>query len=203
MTRNKKLGLFLLIAPFALLFFILIAYAVSNFAFRAHPPEVSTQLSSVEVATHAEPDVRSAVANILNVVLGLAGLLAVIGIFVGVPLGIYFLTKKNTELPIGELKKQDLYKGLTDEQIKYINGWSWGAFFGNGIWQWGQKLYLQAVLAFIPFVNIYIWIKCAMDGRKMAWEKGGWDGFENFKKRQTVMAWVIVIVFVFVILSDI
>jgi len=177
------------------------AFAITNFALSAQGGDLHEVGNELVAQAEQEPELRTMVATIVNFALGLAGLLSVIGIFVGVPLGIFYLTRKDTEVPLDEVKKSERYKGLTDEQILYINKWSWGAFFGNGIWQWGQKLYLQAILAFIPFVNIYIWIKCAMDGRKMAWEKGGWNNFEHFKKRQTIMAWVIVIVNIFVILS--
>jgi len=223
---NKKKGLILLIVPIASLFIILFAYTIANFV-----------ISSVVGSTGAPVVV---VAQIINVVLGLFGLLAVIGIFVGIPLGIYFLSKgdeKNNLAKIQELKKDPKYATLTDEQIVFISKWSWGAFFATGIWSLGNKLYswaipylvlvalgvlemvlinfsqtsyldspffifIRIITGLLGFANLFIWIYISIKGRQLAWEKG-WDNFDQFKQRQSLMSKIIAAFIVVMIILNI
>lgn len=180
MTRNKKIGLLWLIGPTALLALTLSAFAISTFS-ATHLATNPASISSAQVALKA-----------INVFLSLLGLVAVIGILIGIPIGISFLNKKDmAELDIASLQKLPIYAHLTPEQIYYIHSWSWGAFLGGTIWPLGNKLWLWTLLSLIPLVNLYSWIKLAMNGRQLSWEKGNWQNFDHFKKRQKLVAWVI------------
>lgn len=95
-----------------------------------------------------------------------------------------------------ELKKEMLYCGLSSEQITYISGWSWGAFFGGVIWAIGNKLYLWAFGYLVPFLNIFIWFNLSKNGRKMSWSKSKRKNFEQFKKRQIFLNWIILIIMI-------
>lgn len=87
----KKLGIILIIAPFAGLIATLILYAVSSFILQAiiagSTPEVTNGL--VELST--QPSIGLSIARIVNAVLGFFGLLCVFGIFTAFPAGIILL----------------------------------------------------------------------------------------------------------------
>ncbi len=87
-----------------------------------------------------------------------------------------------------------------NSQDKFINGWSWGAFFLGFIWALASRLYLYGVLmfvaSFIPLVNLVVWIYFAIAGKKLSWEKGHWESFELFEKRQRLLSKIGAIVFV-------
>jgi len=193
MTRNKKIGLILIILPFFLIIGSLAGYTVAGFVIQQ---KITASQSDPVSAGSGVP-----VYSILRVVLGFAGLLGVLGLFICIPAGIYFLNKKNDEesaKELSELQTNEKYLNLTPDQINYIRKWSWGAFFGQLFWPLGNKLYFWSLAVFIPFFNIYAWFKLSISGRKMAWEKGGWKNFEQFKKRQKIMA---LIIGVFIILG--
>jgi hypothetical protein len=200
MQKNKRKGIIFILLPFITLTLILTAYAIAKFVLSAYANgQESTINPQTGLLNTASQTVK--IAQIINVALGLVGVLAVVSMFILIPLGIYFLSRKEPNAT-ADLAQSEKYRGLTPEQINYINSWSWGAFFGSGIWAVGNKLYIWLLLALIPVVNLYVWIKLSMDGRKMAWEKG-WGNFDQFKKRQKIMAWVIVGFSVLYLLSQI
>ncbi|MFA6426932.1 MAG: hypothetical protein WCW16_00590 [Candidatus Magasanikbacteria bacterium] len=209
--KNKTKGILFIIIPILGLVFILSAHAVTQFILQKTEPErqyVSNdtgQLNGVgnsiqlDIASSAvqlgQYSTTATIARIVNMVLGLLGIIAVVGILIGIPIGIYLITRKEFPLTperISELQKQEKYKMLTPEQIRYIHQWSWGAFFGRWIWSLGNKLYMWTLGFLVPFFNLYVWIKLSIDGRKMAWEQKEWDSFEQFKKRQTIIVWILI-----------
>jgi hypothetical protein len=228
MTKNKKIGFALLIGPFCTLILVVILYSVAQFVIdammQAEIPETTinavnsfNQLSATELA----PATASSTAGkIINAILGLIGFLAVLGMFIGVPLGIYFLTRKEPE-ELASLAQNPKYQGLAPEQLQYIASWSWGAFFGSLVWALGNKLYLwsvpfiaQVVLSFASFgltlaqvspsiifyvsllsfpigiLSMVAWIYLSIKGRQLSWEQG-WLSFDAFKTRQQMLVWVI------------
>lgn len=210
---NKSKGVMFLVGPIVLLAVILMGYAISTFVmkqiyFHELPQVVSNSTTTFGLNNSnelglAKNDLRTTTASIINVSLSFLGIIAVLLIFVGIPLGIYFLSKKDlTTDNITSLQNNEKYKNLTPEQITYIHKFSWGAFICSGVWPWGNKLYLWGVLAFVPLVNIFVWLKLAIEGRKMAWEQGGWTNFEQFKNRQKIMAWIILAVIILAFLGN-
>lgn len=120
MTTRKKIGILLIVGPFILLFTVLVLYAISSFAVSsaaearaAEPTTVAVDLEQglepVEGAPGAtvrdesgqvifeategsqEVTLQSTVGNLINVVLGLVGIIAILGIIFGVPVGIYLV----------------------------------------------------------------------------------------------------------------
>lgn len=203
--KNKTKGALLIIVPFVLLVFILSAWSITRFVAsrmsNTQPAQIQEEIQTKtgEILFEATPtdlqelSIYETVARITNVVLGLLGILAVLGILVGLPFGIYYLAKKeeieNTQNP----QIQEKYKNLTPEQITFINKWSWGAFFSFPVWVLGNGLYIWILASIVPFFNIYAWIKLSANGRKMAWEEHTWINFDQFKQRQKTMAWIIVL----------
>ncbi len=180
MERNKKIGILWLVVPILTLFLCLSLWAITIFA-----------LHNVSSAAGTSSAAGSTIAQLINVALSLVGILAVIGIVVGIPVGIIYLLRKPEENDVNRLQKLPAYTGLTVEQIQYITGWSWGAFFGNIIWPLGNKLWLFSLLRILPLISLYAWIKLSLSGRQMAWEQGGWQSFAQFKKRQQIIAGVV------------
>lgn len=133
----------------------------------------------------------SEILNALSSIIALVGFLLTL-LF---PVGIVFLVRRDSvamseALQIARTKPE--YVNLTDEQIVYIHEWSWGAFFGNFVWPAGEKLYgwmvgmfFGFVFPLIPLVLSYILGK---NGRLLSWKKG-WVSFDEFKRRQKIMAW--------------
>lgn len=222
MTRDKKIGIFLIIFPIVLLTITLFAYAVTRFVISSSVSSVPStyktstlnetttedagfeikEFGSGEIGGLQETSRAETTAKIINVVLGLVGLLAVLITFITVPLGIYFLSKKDQN-KIQELQKSTKFQHLTPEQIQFASGWSWGAFFSTPIWALGNKLYLWTLLSLLPLVNIYAWIKLSIDGRKMSWEEGNWSDFDQFKQRQKIVAIIIVVVTILYVIAKI
>lgn len=203
MTKNKKIGIALVIIPLILLIGSLVSYSVTSFIIANQHTTVSP--SDVSDTGLVKNIPATTTLNILRMVLGLFGLFGVLGMLTMVPAGIYFLNKKNLEEEAKDLEllqTNEKYKNLSIEQIKFICNWSMGAFFGQPIWSFGNKLYLWGLGSFIPLFNIYVWIKVCISGRQMAWEKGGWKSFEQFKKRQTIVAWIIVAIVILSVVNE-
>jgi hypothetical protein len=221
MTKNKKIGLLLLLGPIALLFLIVFAYAIAQFSLTAS----MSATAPVDSTGLAPASGSNTAATIINAILGLLGLLSVVGIFLGIPLGIYFLVKKEDAVVLAENRNKPEYQNLTDEQLLYVKKWSWGAFFGVGIWTLGSKLYLWAlpfwfnvvlniigplliftmsensqfslVFVFLMLLNYGVGLLTFILTIYLAIKgrdlawKKGWPNFEAFKKRQKLMAWII------------
>ncbi len=144
---------------------------------------------------------------IVRFILGLSGLASVLGIIVGIPVGIVLMVKKqNAKAETSSHPASKTAPGVPaapGSVDPFIKKWSWGAFFGGFIWVLGNRMYKWAIgmliLALIPVLgglvlfglSIYLGIK----GREIAWAKG-WASLEEFKKRQKVMAWVILVVII-------
>jgi hypothetical protein len=155
MSKNKVIGLFLVIGPMAMLIFILVAYAIASFvstAMIAGNENINVNANINAAAGLAEESVPSTAMNVIRMVLGLLGIIAVIGILVGVPLGIYFLAKKEGPEVLAKLKAKPEFASLSDEQLLFLGKVSWGAFFGCGIWALGNKLYLWA----LPYIILLV-----------------------------------------------
>ncbi len=88
---NKRKGIFWLVRPFALLIAVLIIHAVIPFIINTH---TTPSVSDTELVTGlAQAPAGLFTLQIINVVFGLAGLFAVVGIMIGVPLGIMYLAR--------------------------------------------------------------------------------------------------------------
>jgi hypothetical protein len=92
---------------------------------------------------------------------------------------------------------------LTPEQEKFLKKWSWGALVMPTIYFLISGLMKEALFTFIPFLNIYIWIKGIVSGRRMSWERGEWKSFEVFQKRQKVTDWIGVVFLALVLAASI
>lgn len=64
-----------------------------------------------------------------------------------------------------------------------VKGWSWGAFFLNGIWAIGNRTWI-GLLAFVPYLGWLVAIWLGFKGREMAWKNRKWDSLEHFNRVQ-------------------
>lgn len=128
----------------------------------------------------------------------LSSLIAILAFVLTVlsPFGIVFLVRRNLRAMSEVLessRSKTEFSGLTDEQVVYIHEWSWGAFFGNFIWPAGEKLYGWMMGMFVgllfPIVPLVLAYVLGKNGRSLAWKKG-WSNFDEFKRRQKIMAWL-------------
>ncbi|MFA6422611.1 MAG: hypothetical protein WCV92_04395 [Candidatus Buchananbacteria bacterium] len=78
-SKNKKIGLFLLIGPIIGLIAIFIIYAIVNFIGSSMGSTVESPLLAI---------------SIITVILSFLGIICVLGVIIGIPLGIIFLLKK-------------------------------------------------------------------------------------------------------------
>lgn len=83
--KNKLIGWFLVIAPFAGLVIILMAYSIVSF--------VTTSMIDSGSEVHASSMVET-VSQLMRVGLGFFGVFCVLGILVAVPVGIYYLAQE-------------------------------------------------------------------------------------------------------------
>jgi hypothetical protein len=164
--RNKKIGLILIIGPIVGLISVLVSYSVIAFVLRSGGSGSETSL---------------VVAQIINVILGLLGVVCVVGIIIGIPMGILFIGKK--ELVDGA--KYDERSGKKEASVvpDEIKGWNWGA--AGLTWVWGvyHGVFIS-LLAFIPLVNIIMFIVLGMKGSEWAWKARKWESVEIFVSSQ-------------------
>lgn len=78
-------------------------------------------------------------------------------------------------------------KSLTPEQAAFVKRGSFGAFSLGIIYFLASGLMIDALLTLVPFVNLYIWIRGIISGRKMSWEKATWTDFTTYQKRQKLL----------------
>ncbi|MEK7614989.1 MAG: hypothetical protein AAB431_01235 [Patescibacteria group bacterium] len=164
--RNKKIGLMFLLGPFVSIIVILVVYAIMQFAL-----STSTDASSMSLV----------VGRIVNVSLALLGILAVIGIVIGIPIGIIYLNKR---VLVDGAKFDDRSGNKSLSTVpKEIEGWNWGAAGLTWIWGLSHSVWIS-LLTFIPGVNLIMIIVLGMKGNEWAWKAQKWESVEEFKHIQ-------------------
>lgn len=180
MTSSKKRGiaLALMLSGFVVLPTILAVYAISTF--------VLATSSSGSAAT----------GSFFHLLLTLGGIVGVLLFLIGIPVGIFLFVHANKDLAL-EIRGEEPYRSMPEDQFQFIMKPSWGAFFNAPAWAFCNKLYGWGVVAlFVPIVQLYAWIRLFADGRRMAWQQTGWKSFEHFKQRQPVAAVIVAAVIV-------
>lgn len=161
--RNKKIGILWLIGPWAGLILILIFFGI-----------VKALLGLGETQTM--------LISIINVILGLLGLICVAGIIIGIPLGIHYL-KKEEKQDVNKKFDQRSGKGKDSVVPLEIKGWNWGAAGLTFIWGAWHRVWIS-LLMFIPFLGFIWWIVLGIKGNEWAWRKNKWESVEQFKVSQ-------------------
>ncbi len=162
--RDQRIGIFWLVGPIALLVFTLFAFGIVTFWVNG------------TAGTDQEVFFR-----LIRVILGLLGMIAVLGLIVGIPVGISYLSKKDAE--DGTPYDERSGKGESSTIPAEISGWNWGAAGLSWIWGIYHRVWIS-LLAFIPFVNLVFWIVMGIKGNEWAWRKTRWESVEAFKRSQ-------------------
>ncbi|MDO8617528.1 MAG: hypothetical protein Q7N87_01390 [Candidatus Uhrbacteria bacterium] len=181
--RDKKLGLCFLIGPLAGLVLIMVAWAMTSFMIsRSMVTTPTSEVVSSSAAIVSSVDLRTTVARIINVALGFLGILSVIGIIIGIPLGIIFLVRKTLDPSRVEYDKRS-GKGGASVIPEEIRGWNWGAAGLPFIWGVYHHIWIS-LLKFVPFVGLIWWIVMGIKGNEWAWRKNDWVSVAQFKETQ-------------------
>ena len=110
---------------------------------------------------------------------------------------------------------------LSEKEEKYIKSWSWGAFFGSWIFLFVNKQYklgwkilalyiFMGLFSYVPmfviqangfgkilnliYLGVIIWL--SIRGREIVWKSKIYTSVENFKKKQSLVAKLNVVLFV-------
>jgi hypothetical protein len=161
LRRNRKRGLFWLIAPVATLIAVLVLYPILAFVLFASGSETA--------------------GSVVRALLGLIGVLAMIGIAIGIPLGIINLSKRVWL----EGMSYDARSGAGHNSVvpPEIDRWNWGAAGLTWIWGAAHRAWIS-FLVFIPVINIFFWIWLGVKGNEIAWRANKWESVEAFLQEQ-------------------
>ncbi len=170
--RNRKIGFLWLVGPIITLVIILAINAIASFVvLQSYTPALDGGIGL------AQSNGLITIARIIKVIAGLVGILATLCIFIGIPVGIIYLSKRE-ELPNMKFDPRS-GKGNASEVPAEINHWSWGAFGMNWIWGIVHHVWIS-LLVFIPFVNFFVVIYLGFAGNKLAWQADKWESVEKF-----------------------
>jgi len=164
-SKNRKIGLYLIIGPFVGVIVALIGLVV----LRATSAMIGMD-SNV-------PSIGNIIVSIINWLLALLGILSIVGFVIGIPLGIAFLSKR--EIIEGAIYDERSGNGEASVVPEEIKGWNWGAAGLTWIWGISHGVWIS-LLVFIPFVNIVMWIALGLKGSEWAWKKQKWESVERF-----------------------
>ncbi len=164
--NKKKQAIWWLVGPFLGLIAVMLLWSLTNLLF------VYGVLGFGAGTTR--------VGNILNVVLGLAGILCVIGSLFGWIVAIIVGSKRE---PMQMTYDKRSGPGSTELVPEEVKGWNWGAAFlspywgtWNGVWWW--------LIALIPGVGWIWWIIMGIFGSEWAWKADYWPSVEAFNASQ-------------------
>ncbi len=163
--RNKKRGLLWILLPIFLLFTVLLIYSIMAFAVEALGLRQETYV----------------LVSVVKVILSLLGIVSVLGIMIGVPIGIITLRKKEL-MPGKTFDERSGKKGASTVPAE-VKGWSWGAA-GLG-WVWGvYNGVWMSLLMFVPLVSMVWWIVLGLKGNEWAWRAQKWESVAQFQAAQ-------------------
>ncbi len=86
-----------------------------------------------------------------------------------------------------------------EEQIeRYLKRPSPGGLFFTQAYAFGTRQYMWFIVSLIPVVGLAALVVMFLFGRRWSWHVGGWENFEEFKKRQRLMdtiayVWLVVL----------
>lgn len=81
---------------------------------------------------------------------------------------------------------------------KYLRTPSLGALLFTQGWALGARAYLWFLLSLTPVTGIAALIVLTLFGRRIAWKRGGWSGWEEFTRRMRLLdivgvVWVVLL----------
>lgn len=127
-------------------------------------------------------DLKTTTGNLIRIILGFLGIVAVLGILVCTPLGIYFLAKQD---PVEGKHDERSGKGPSSVIPEEIKGWSWGGFVFMWLWGVSNSVWLS-LLCFVPFVGFIMRFVLGAKGKEWAWQERKWASVEEFNRVQNI-----------------
>ena len=91
-----------------------------------------TVVTFVSSSMGGDVESPSVIVSVINVILGFIGVICILGIMSGIPLGIIYLKKK--ELAEGSIYDERSGKKKASVVPEEIKGWNWGAAGLHWIW---------------------------------------------------------------------
>jgi hypothetical protein len=192
--KYQRAGIWMLVSPIVILILTLVSYSISAFVFSslASAREISPggtvprfNIEDIQTRSDSPPlgeaDIRHLAGSIVNAVFGLIGILALMGIVIGIPLGLVFLFKK--ELAPGIPYDERSGKGSASSFPEELRGWNWGAAGLSMIWGTYYSVWMF-LIGWIPLVGFVWWIVMGLKGNEWAWRKYKWISVEQFKHVQ-------------------
>jgi hypothetical protein len=75
-----------------------------------------------------------------------------------------------------------------DEEIeRFINRFSVGGLFWTQAYALGTRQYVWFILSILPITGFVALPAMFVYGRRWSWHVGGWESFDEYKKRQILM----------------
>jgi hypothetical protein len=181
MKNNKLAGVLCLVLPLMSLVILMAGYAMVSFVMASIADANGS--SSVTLA--------GTIGSVMSLVMGLLGMVIVIALIVGIPLGIYFLAQPAPL--VGAFDKRS-GKGETSIVPEEIRGWSWGGFMLSWIWGIGNSVWLS-LLCFVPFVGFIMIFVLGAKGKEWAWRERQWVSVAEFKRIQKIWDIIGIVIF--------
>jgi len=163
-NKNRRNGVLWLVMPSASLILVLFIWAISTFVIQS-----------------IGGDSNIVTARIINVILGFLGVVSVILILIGIPMGIIFLSRKTSEK--GIVFDERSGNGSSPDFPEELKRWNWGAAFFSWIWGIANGVWIS-FFVFIPVINWFWWIVLGVKGNRWAWENKKWESVAEFKRIQ-------------------
>lgn len=164
--RQRRRGIIWISASVLSLPIILSAYAIVFFILRQYGVDPTPEASVV-----------ATIFKLVRVVLSLLGIIAVMGIPIGIVIGVSYL-RKETIFP-GEPYDERSGKGELSELPPEIQKWSWGAAGLTWIWGAYHRVW-RSFWIFLPLLNYFYWIYLGLKGNELAWRKNRWRSVSEF-----------------------
>ena len=178
MKNNKLMGVLCIVLPPIILVVLMAMYAMAS-------------CISAQSGGGTGSDGAFMLGNIMRLLMGLGGILCILGMFVGIPVGIYLLAQPT---PITGAFDKRSGKGEASTVPAEIKGWSWGGFMLTWIWGIGNSVWLS-LLCFVPMVGFIMMFVLGAKGKEWAWRERQWVSVDEFKRVQKVWDTIGLVIF--------
>ena len=181
-SSKRALGILCIVGPFIALPLLLAVFAIVSFVLS------SAGSDATFAGDPSGGDLVGVIGTVMRTLMGFGGVIAILGIFFGIPLGIYLLVQASKEekaaLPPGGMVR-DPRSGMGEaSQIPAeITGWSWGGFGLGWIWGVCHNVWM-ALFQFVGPLALPIAIYLGFKGRELAWQHKAWPSVEAFQAAQ-------------------
>lgn len=192
-AKNKRWGMIFLVGPYIVLVLNLLAWSISNFVISSGTAITSSMTTSPDgMMVLSPPSTVTTAAHVLNIAMGFLGVIAFLGMLIGVPVSCLFFSRREPMQGSFDPRSGKGDASIVPEEIKT---WSWGGFALGLVWGLYHQVWISLLLL-VPFANFIVLIYLGMKGKELAWRKNVWVSLEAFKASQKKWDTVGVVLFV-------